>query len=78
MIQLVTALIEKLPDFGITGIPEQWIESYLFNRHQQVYFNGEKSYQEHVFCGVPQGSIIGPLLFLLHFNDSATVSIDKM
>ena len=68
-----SSIIEKLPDFGITGMPQQWIGSYLFGRCQQVSFDGRQSSREPLFCGVPQGSILGPLFFLLHFNDSANV-----
>ena len=68
-----SSIIKKLPDFGITGMPQQWIGSYLFGRCQQVSFDGRQSSREPLFCGVPQGSILGPLLFLLHFNDSANV-----
>ena len=67
------SIVEKLPDFGITGLPQQWFCSYLFGRHQQVSYHQTMSSPEPIFCGVPQGSILGPLLFLLHFNDAANV-----
>ena len=67
------SIIEKLPDFGITGLPQQWFCSYLFGRHQQVCYQQTMSSAEPIFCGVPQGSILGPLLFLLQFNDAANV-----
>ena len=68
-----SSIIEKLPDFGITGMPKQWIGSYLFGRCQQVSSNGRQSSRELLFCGVPQGSILGPailqsMLTTLYFN----------
>ena len=66
-------LMEKLPNFGITGIPQEWLCSYLFGRYQQVHYKQHLSSPEPLFCGIPQGSILGPLLFLLHFNDAASV-----
>ena len=67
------AIIQKIPKFGITGIPQQWFCSYLFGRYQQVSYEKTLSSAEPIYCGVPQGSILGPLLFLLHFNDAANV-----
>ena len=68
-----STLIDKLPDFGITGITKEWCTNYLFGRHQRVNYNDQFSAQEPLLCGVPQGSILGPLLFLLHFNDLGSV-----
>ena len=67
-----STLIDKLPDFGITGISQDWFSNYLFGRYQLVTYKGQQSSLEPIFCGVPQGSILGPLLFLLHFNDVTT------
>ena len=67
-------LLEKLHCYGIRGIALKWICNYLTNRKQYVLYNNVKSDYETVLCGVPQGSIIGPLLFLLYINDLANVS----
>ena len=62
-------LIEKLNHYGIKGIPNKWFTSYLSNRTQSVSLNGTLSENQPVHCGVPQGSILGPLLFLIYIND---------
>ena len=67
-------LLMKMYKYGIRGVALSWFESYLSNRNQYVSFSNYNSESMLISCGVPQGSILGPLLFLLYVNDMANVS----
>ena len=62
-------LLRKLYYYGIRGIALDLFENYLSNRKQYVVVDGVSSNYETVNCGVPQGSVLGPLLFLIYVND---------
>ena len=58
-------LLQKLESYGVTGVAHDWFGDYLFNRSQQVQMDNVLSAEGKVLSGVPQSSIIGPLLFVL-------------
>ena len=69
-----TILLRKLSHYGIRGSVNKWFCSYLSNRVQYVSIDKSSSSHSLIRCGVPQGSILGPILFLLYINDLTQVS----
>ena len=67
-------LLKKLEHYGVRGVVLNWFCSYLKDRKQYVSVNGHTSKELKVTCGVPQGSVLGPIVLLVYINDLPTVS----
>ena len=61
-------LLKKLAHYGIRGLANDWFKSYLSHRHQFVSINGYESNKVRMKHGVPQGSVLGPLLFPIYIS----------
>ena len=66
-------LLQKLRHYGIRGIANDWFRSYLGNREQFVSISGHNSDKKKLKYSVPQGSILGPLLFIIYINDMPNI-----
>ena len=67
-------LFDKLQHYGIRCLALDWVKSYFHQRSQFVEYNGHRSLPRVIRCGVPQGSILGPLFFIIYFNDLCDAS----
>ena len=66
-------LLDKMYHYGIRGPIHSWFKDYLTKRNQEIVFNGVNSTSSEITLGVPQGSVLGPILFLIYINDISNI-----
>jgi hypothetical protein len=69
-------LLRKLNHYGIRSVANDWLASYLHDRSQYCTLNNKFSTTSNIVCGIPQGSILGQILFLIYINDLGTIFDD--